>query len=94
MAPLLQLAVEGGAPTKEEAMWAMTGVGHRIGRTALMEEVARVSSSEDETGRARDALADRILSFSAAAAQDYFALFYQSGGIEPPDLWPLRKTAH
>jgi hypothetical protein len=66
--PLLQLAVEGDGAAKEEAMWAMTGVGHRIGCSALIEEVARVCFSDDEAGRAQDALADRILSFSAAAA--------------------------
>jgi hypothetical protein len=94
IAPLLRLAMEGDAATKEEAMWAMTGVGHRIGRTALIEEVAQISSSDDETGRTRDALVDRILSFSAAAAQDYFALFYQSGGLEPSNVLVTRETVH
>jgi hypothetical protein len=92
--PLLQLAVEGDRATKEEALWAMTGVAHRIGRTVLLEELARASSSADGAASTRDAVADRIFSFSAAAAQEYFALFYQSEGIGPSNVLLPREIVH
>ncbi len=92
--PLLQLAVEGDRASREQAVWAMTGVAHRIGRSVLLEELARASPPDDGAATTRDAVADRIFSFSAAAAQEYFALFYQSGGIEPANVLLPRETVH
>jgi len=79
---LLQLASEADQATKAEATWAVTGIAHRIGRAAFLEELDQASTPGDEAGPTREAIADRFLSFHAAAAQEYFELFYQRAGID------------
>ncbi len=80
--PLLQLATEADQATKAEATWAVTGIAHRIGRAAFVEELDQASTPGDEAGPTREAHADRFLSFPAAAVQEYFELLYQREGID------------
>jgi len=53
----------------------------RIGRTALLEELENAFLPESQAGKAREAIADRIYSYSADEAEEYFALFYERDGL-------------
>lgn len=75
--PLLLLCIKGGQGLATEAMWAVTGIGHRIGRAALEAELQDYDTVPDDAGRARSgSIVESILSFSEADVEDYFGLFY------------------
>ena len=92
--PLLLLSVGAEEATREEAMWALTSIAHRIGRTAFLEELENVSVPESQAGKAREAIADRIYSYSADEAEEYFALFYERDGLNIPNLLYQQGTLH
>lgn len=94
MLPLLLLSVGAEEATREEAMWALTSIAHRIGRTAFLEELENVSVPESQAGKAREAIADRIYSYSADEAEEYFALFYERDGLNIPNLLYQQGTLH
>ena len=75
-------------------MWAVTGIAHRIGRTAFLEELDQASTPGDEAGPAREAIADRVFSFPAAAVQEYFELFYQREGLDLSSVRLPRERPH
>jgi hypothetical protein len=90
--PLLQLATGADQTTKAEAMWAVTGIAHRIGRMAFLEELDQASTPGDEVGPTREAIVDRVFSFPAAAVQEYFEPFYQRKGIDLSSVRMPRET--
>ena len=92
--PLLQLATEADQGTKAEAMWAVTGIAHRIGRTAFLEELDQASTPGDEAGPTREAIVDRFFSFPATAVQEYFELFYRREGLELPGVRLPRERSY
>jgi hypothetical protein len=92
--PLLQVATGADQATKAEAMWAVTGIAHRIGRTAFLEELDQAPTPGDEAGPAREAVADRVFSFPAAAVQEYFELFYQREGLDLSSMRLPRERPH
>jgi hypothetical protein len=92
--PLLLLSVGAEEAIREEAMWALTSIAHRIGRTAFLEELENASLPESQAGKAREAIADRIYSYSADEAEEYFALFYERDGLNIPNLLYQQGTLH
>ena len=73
-------------------MWALTSIAYRMGRTALIEELEGFESaplSEVEEGYKK--FADKIYTYSAEEAEDYFALFYGRDGIIDPGLLSQQK---
>ena len=93
--PLILRIMEGPDQNKTDAMWALTSIAYRIGRTTLIEELpnteAPLDVNADETyGK----FADKIFSRSASEAEDYFSLFYAHEGTSVPDLLQQQEILH
>ncbi len=67
---------------KYQALLALTSIGHRIGREALLAEFAKMPAA-DSTPQAREAIADKLFSQPASVAEEYFGLFYRRPGLIP-----------
>ena len=93
--PLVFCVMEGPDQSKSDAMWALTSIAHRIGRTVLIEEVANgevsLKVNADET---YEKFADRIFSCSASEAEDYFSLFYAHEGTSVSELLKQQEALH
>ena len=93
--PLCILSTDAPEATREEAMWALTSIAHRIGRAAFREELDGVLTREDQDGQhSLEVFADRIYSRSAEEAADYFSLFYQRGVADSPGELQDLETRH
>ena len=81
--PLLMAATQ--LPEREQmhAWMALVSVAHRIGRDALLAELAKVARPE-EPKEAREGVADDLLAQPASKPKEYFALFYR--GLRPADM--------
>jgi hypothetical protein len=75
--PLLVLSVEGDELTREKALWALTSIGHRIGRGALLETLQGAAPPDSPAQERLPSITDTILSRSAEEAAEYFGLFYE-----------------
>ena len=76
--------LERSAVTKRKhASMALVSVAHRIGRDALLAEMARVARPE-EPKETREGVTDDLLAQPASKPEEYFALFYR--GLRPADV--------
>jgi hypothetical protein len=84
--PLLALGVKGDDFTREKAQWALTSIGHRIGRSALLETLQSAAPPDSPAQERLPSIADKILSHSAEEAAEYFGLFYEEKLSDMADL--------
>ncbi len=81
--PLIEAIIRAPEDDRFEAAMALTGIAHRIGRAALLDELAKIS--EPERGDAGPAaMADSILGRPEKVVEEYFEMFYR--GITPADM--------
>jgi hypothetical protein len=93
--PLLFRVIEGNDQTRADAMWALTSIAYRIGRSGLIEELESAESSPDvNVGEDYENFADRVYSYSASEAENHFALFYGRGEISVSELLQQQETLH
>jgi hypothetical protein len=65
-----------------------------LGLKVTIEELENASLPESQAGKAREAIADRIYSYSTDEAEEYFALFYERDGLNIPNLLYQQGTRH
>ena len=82
VAPLIEMIVSAREDDRYEPMLALVSVAHRIGRAALVAELAALIP-DDRPPSAED-MADSLLGRPTDDAEAYFALFHQ--GLRPEDL--------
>jgi hypothetical protein len=93
--PLLFRVIEGNDQTRADAMWALTSIAYRIGRSGLIEELESAESSPDvNVGEDYEHFADRVYSYSASEAENHFALFYGRSEISVSELLQQQETLH
>ncbi len=80
--PLLYAFLKGSDELRENAVWALAGVAHRIGRDALLQELRPVGSASSLTEDRRLGLADAIATLPIGGANSYFAPYFQGLGAE------------
>jgi hypothetical protein len=82
VAPLIGMIVSARQDKSLEPMLALVSVAHRIGRDALVAELAALIP-DDQPPSAED-MADSLLNRSTADSEKYFELFHH--GLRPEDL--------
>ncbi len=68
--------VFGAEETKADAMWALTGVAHRLGRDALYEELRDGTGAQETDRRQIESFVDRIFHYSQEDVEKHFETFY------------------
>ena len=81
--PLLQTIIRVPEDDRFDLAMALTAIGHRIGREALVAELDKTVPA-GEPREVSQTRADRILQRPASAAEEHFMLFYR--GLTPEDL--------
>ena len=93
--PLVFCVMKGPDQSKSDAMWALTSIAYRIGRAVLIEELAGAEAPLDgNADKAYGEFADRIFSYSASEAEDYFSLFYAHEGTSVSELLQQQEILH
>ncbi len=73
----LAAVIEKRGEEAEEASLALVCIAHRIGRKALVEELARLASPSDSRAEI-EAAADQVLNYPREAAEKYFDLYFHT----------------
>lgn len=81
--PLLYDAYRQSGERKADALMALVGVAHRIGREAVLAEFEK-GFSPDEPREGVESLVDDLLARPVKEMEEYFALFYR--GVTPDDM--------
>lgn len=84
--PLIYQIVLGPDTAKEEAMWALTGMAHRIGRGALAEELRNTDEPEKSTESDVESFVGKVFKYSAEDVESHFEVFYNTDGSNLPRL--------
>lgn len=74
--PLLSEILSGVAEHQGDAMWALTGIAHRIGAEALTTEITMEGTASTEANRNVGDFVERLFDYSAADVEKHFELFY------------------
>jgi hypothetical protein len=74
--PLLSEVVFGPEDRKADAMWALTGVGYRLGRDILLQELMSDADTQETQCPQVEAFADRLFQYSQADVERHFEAFY------------------
>jgi hypothetical protein len=82
VAPLIQMIISTRDDKGYEPMLALVSIAHRIGRDALVAELAELVPDDQPPGV--EDMANSLLGRAVADAEAYFALFHR--GLRPEDL--------
>ncbi len=83
--PLVEEVLKKSELTSAEAMWALTGVAHRLGRDELLR---LLSEDADDATRAQvETFLDRIYIYEQDAVERHFETFYARTLSSALDLW-------
>jgi len=90
--PLVEEVLKQSELTSAEAMWALTGVAHRLGRDELLH---LLSEDTDDALRAQvETFLDRIYTYDQDAVERHFETFYSRALSSPRDLVDRLKRSH
>ena len=78
--PLIALAMLGPDKAKGEAMWALTGIAHRLGREALAEELRNSPDPEKVTESDVESFVEQVFKYSVEDVERHFEVFYDTNG--------------
>jgi len=77
--PLISDVVRGSEATRADAMWALTGVAHRLGREGIYQMLRMDTDTSDADNSHLDSFMDQIFQYSQKDVEEHFELFYSSG---------------
>ena len=92
--PLFALSLRGDETIRTEARWAVISLAHRVGRTAVLEELERAFTEASKAGKTSDEIVDQILSHSGDEAREHFSLFYEGADVNLPEGLLRQDTLH
>ncbi len=78
--PLIGQTMHGPDNAKGEAMWALTGIAHRLGREALAEELRNSPVPGKITESDIESSLDKIFKYSVEEVERHFEVFYDTDG--------------
>jgi hypothetical protein len=74
--PLASEVLVGPDDRKADAMWALTGVGYRVGRDIIAQELLGDVGTEETQRQQVEAFLDRLFHYSQADVESHFEAFY------------------
>ena len=74
--PLLSDVLRGSAETRADALWALTGVAHCLGREGIYEALRIVTDASDANKSQLDPFIDQLFQYSQNDVEEHFELFY------------------
>jgi hypothetical protein len=74
--PVIAAMLSGPEELRADAMWALTGIAHRLGRDGLREALSAEESVTPTPAETIETLVDRIFLYSQQDAEKYFEAFY------------------
>jgi len=74
--PLISDAACGSEETRADALWALTGVAHRVGRDGVYQMLRMDTDTSDADNSRLDAFIDQIFRHSQKEVEEHFELFY------------------
>jgi hypothetical protein len=74
--PLISDAACGSEETRADALWALTGVAHRVGREGVYQMLRMDTDTSDADNSRLDAFIDQIFRYSQKEVEEHFELFY------------------
>jgi hypothetical protein len=77
--PLIADVVRGSEATRADALWALTGVAHRMGRECLYQMLRMDADTSDAENGPLDAFMDQLFRYSQKKVEEHFELFYVIG---------------
>ena len=73
--PLVSDLVRGSEETRADAMWALTGVAHRLGRAGLYQRLRMDADTSEVDNSHLDAFMDRLFKYSQKDVEEHFESF-------------------
>lgn len=92
--PSIAQIMLGPDSVKGEAMWALTGIAHRIGRGALAEELRNGPEPDKITKSDVESFLDKIFKYSAEDVERHFEIFYDMDGSSLQGFSAQDKLVH
>lgn len=86
--PLMSEVIFGAEETQADAMWALTGVAHRLGRDDLYEELRDGTDAQETDSSQIESFVDRVFRYSQEDVEKHFETFYD---IDARSLLTLAK---
>ena len=77
--PLISDAACGSEETRADALWALTGVAHRVGREGLSQMLRVDTDTSDADNSRLDSFMDQIFQYSQKDVEEHFESFYDIG---------------
>jgi hypothetical protein len=77
--PLISDVLRGSEATRADAMWALTGVAHRLGREGIYQMLRMDTDTSDADNSRLDSFMDQIFRYSQKDVEEHFELFYDIG---------------
>ena len=74
--PLLAAIIHGPERLRADAMWALTGIAHRLGREGLAEALRSEEAGQDTSQEAIETIVDRVFLYSQDDVARNFEAFY------------------
>ncbi len=74
--PLMSEVVFGAEETKADAMWALTGIAHRLGRDDLYGDLRDGTDAQETDGSQIESFVDRVFRYSQEDVEKHFETFY------------------
>jgi hypothetical protein len=77
--PLISDAACGSEETRADALWALTGVAHRVGREGLYQMLRMDTDTSDADNSRLDSFVDQLFRYSQKDVEEHFESFYDIG---------------
>jgi hypothetical protein len=74
--PLIAEVVRGSEATRADALWALTGIAHRVGREGLYQMLRMDAATNGVDDSQLDAFIDQIFRHPQKEVEEHFELFY------------------
>jgi hypothetical protein len=74
--PLIAEVLDNAEETRADAMWALTGVAHRVGRDGLYLELTGGSEAQETNDSKVESFVDRLFLYSQEDVERHFESFY------------------
>jgi len=84
--PLMSEILHGPERLRGDAMWALTGIAHRLGREAFALALQGDEASTEQLAKAVEVQVERTYKYSQADVERYFETFYSRHPSIPADL--------
>jgi hypothetical protein len=82
--PLIERTIRGPDEIQGEAVWALTGIAHRIGRTAFTGELSNLLELGGPAAGELERSVNHMFKFSFEEVKNHFELFYAGEAVERP----------